>query len=221
MGTRASPPTTRTLDLQRDALTEAGCERIFEDTAGGTAERPSLEQALSHLRSGDTLVVWRLDRLGRSLKDLISRAEALRTGGVGLKSLKEAIETDSPTGQLVFHIFGALAEFKRSPDPRTDPGGPTGGPRTRATWRTEEAPQRPAAKARSGAVPITPAHGEGDLLAHGDFASKRSTPTSRNCPSRREIVTYRRSTDAEFGDVGLAGCSSLRRGHEPGIRLVA
>ena len=104
----------QTLDLQRDALTEAGCERIFEDTAGGTAERPSLEQALSHLRSGDTLVVWRLDRLGRSLKDLISRAEALRTGGVGLKSLKEAIETDSPTGQLVFHIFGALAEFKRA-----------------------------------------------------------------------------------------------------------
>ena len=104
----------QTLDLQRDALREAGCERIFEDTAGGAAERPNLEQALSHLRSGDTLVVWRLDRLGRSLKDLIARAEELRSEGVGLKSLKEAIDTDSPTGQLVFHIFGALAEFERA-----------------------------------------------------------------------------------------------------------
>ena len=104
----------QTLDLQRDALTEAGCERIFEDTAGGAAERPNLEQALSHLRASDTLVVWRLDRLSRSLKDLIARAEGLRAEGVGLKSLKEAIDTDSPTGQLVFHIFGALAEFERA-----------------------------------------------------------------------------------------------------------
>ena len=104
----------QTLDLQRDALSEAGCERIFEDTAGGAGERPNLEQALSHLGSGDTLVVWRLDRLGRSLKDLIARAEELRSGGVGLKSLKEAIDTNSATGQLVFHIFGALAEFERA-----------------------------------------------------------------------------------------------------------
>ena len=104
----------QTLDLQRDALMEAGCNRIFEDTAGGAAERPNLQQALSHLRPGDTLVVWRLDRLGRSLKDLIARAEALRNEGAGLRSLKEAIDTDSPTGQLVFHIFGALAEFERS-----------------------------------------------------------------------------------------------------------
>ena len=104
----------QTLDLQRDALIEAGCERIFEDTASGASERPKLQQALSHLRAGDTLVVWRLDRLGRSLKDLIACAEALRSEGVGLKSLKEAIDTDSPTGQLVFHIFGALAEFERA-----------------------------------------------------------------------------------------------------------
>ena len=102
------------LDLQRDALKEAGCERIFEDTASAATERPGLEKTLSHLRAGDTLVVWRLDRLSRSLKDLIARAEGLRTQGVGLKSLKEAIDTDSPTGQLVFHIFGALAEFERA-----------------------------------------------------------------------------------------------------------
>ena len=104
----------QTLDLQRDALREAGCERIFEDHASGAGERPSLRDALEHLRNGDTLVVWRLDRLGRSLKDLIGRAEALRNQGVGLRSLKEAIDTDSSSGQLVFHIFGALAEFERA-----------------------------------------------------------------------------------------------------------
>ena len=102
------------LDLQRQALRDAGCERIFEDTAGGAAERPALRQALAQLRAGDTLVVWHLDRLGRSLKDLIARAEALRTQGVGLRSLKEAIDTDSSAGQLVFHLFGALAEFERA-----------------------------------------------------------------------------------------------------------
>ena len=102
------------LDLQRHALEEAGCERIFEDTAGGAAERPALRDALAQLRAGDTLVLWRLDRLGRSLKDLIAHAESLRTQGVGLRSLKEAIDTESSAGQLVFHIFGALAEFARA-----------------------------------------------------------------------------------------------------------
>ena len=104
----------QTLDLQRDALRAEGCERIFEDKASGAGYLTGLQDALDHLRAGDTLVVWRLDRLGRSLKDLISRAEALRTQGVGLRSLKEAIDTDSSAGQLVFHIFGALAEFERA-----------------------------------------------------------------------------------------------------------
>ena len=102
------------VDMQRQALEEAGCERIFEDTAGGAAERPALREALAQLRAGDTLVVWRLDRLGRSLKDLIAHAESLRAQSVGLCSLKEAIDTASSTGQLVFHIFGALAEFERA-----------------------------------------------------------------------------------------------------------
>ena len=104
----------QTLDLQRDALSAEGCERIFEDKASGAGDRPGLRNALDHIRTGDTLVVWRLDRLGRSLKDLIARAEALRTQGVGLRSLKEAIDTDSSAGQLVFHIFGVLAEFERA-----------------------------------------------------------------------------------------------------------
>lgn len=102
------------LDLQRQALLAAGCERIFEDTASSAADRPALRDALAQLRAGDTLVVWRLDRLGRSLKDLIAHADSLRAQGVGLRSLKEAIDTDSSTGQLVFHIFGALAEFERA-----------------------------------------------------------------------------------------------------------
>ena len=103
------------LNLQRDALNAIGCERLFEDKAGGAkAERPGLKQALEHLREGDTLVVWRLDRLGRSLKDLITRAEDLKERGIGLKSIQEAIDTGSSGGQLVFHIFGALAEFERN-----------------------------------------------------------------------------------------------------------
>ena len=105
----------QTLDLQRDALRAAGCARLFEDTASGArAARPGLAAALGQVRGGDTLVVWRLDRLGRSLKDLIARAEALHEQGVGLRSLHENIDTDSASGQLVFHIFGALAQFERA-----------------------------------------------------------------------------------------------------------
>lgn len=103
------------LDLQNDALEAAGCERIHRDRASGArAERPGLARALEDLRPGDTLVVWRLDRLGRSLKDLIARAEALEAQGAGLRSLQESIDTDSSGGRLVFHLFGALAEFERN-----------------------------------------------------------------------------------------------------------
>ena len=102
------------LALQRDALAAAGCEKIYEDkTSGAKAERPGLALALEVARAGDTLVVWRLDRLGRSLKDLIALAEGLDKRGVGLKSLKEALDTTSCGGRLIFHMFGALAEFER------------------------------------------------------------------------------------------------------------
>lgn len=102
------------LALQDDALAAAGCEKVFRDRASGAkAERPGLGAALESLRAGDTLVVWRLDRLGRSLKDLIARAEEFEARGVGLRSLQEAIDTTSSGGRLVFHIFGALAEFER------------------------------------------------------------------------------------------------------------
>lgn len=103
------------LALQQDALSQAGCERVFEDKLGGAkAERPGLREALKYARSGDTLVVWRLDRLSRSLKDLIEMVNRLESKAIGLKSLQEAIDTTSSSGKLVFHIFGALAEFERN-----------------------------------------------------------------------------------------------------------
>jgi DNA invertase Pin-like site-specific DNA recombinase len=102
------------LMLQHDALTAAGCEKVYEDRiSGAQAERPGLTLALEVARAGDTLIVWRLDRLGRSLKDLIALAERLEQRKVGLKSLKEALDTTSSGGRLVFHMFGALAEFER------------------------------------------------------------------------------------------------------------
>lgn len=102
------------LALQHDALTAAGCEKIYEDRiSGARAERPGLALAMEVARAGDTLIVWRLDRLGRSLKDLIAFAEQLEQRKVGLKSLKEALDTTSSGGRLIFHMFGALAEFER------------------------------------------------------------------------------------------------------------
>lgn len=102
------------LALQQDALTRAGCKKIFVDRVGGTvAERPGLAQIKELLRAGDTLVVWRLDRLGRSIKDLITWGSWLEYEGIGLKSLHEVIDTTSPSGKLTFYIFAALAEFER------------------------------------------------------------------------------------------------------------
>jgi len=102
-------------ELQRDALAQAGCERIFEDRiSGAKAERPGLTEALRFVRSGDSLVVWRLDRLGRSLKHLIEVVEQLETQGVGFVSLQEGFDTATSGGRLVFQLFGALAEFERN-----------------------------------------------------------------------------------------------------------
>lgn len=103
------------LNLQQDALRAAGCEQIFTDHISGVkAVRPGLNSALERARAGDTLVVWRLDRLGRSLKDLIELTETLKGRSIGLHSLQESINTTSSSGQLVVHLFGALAEFERN-----------------------------------------------------------------------------------------------------------
>jgi DNA invertase Pin-like site-specific DNA recombinase len=105
----------QTLALQQDTLTKAGCTKIFTDTASGAkTERKGLEQALSYVRKGDTLVVWRLDRLGRSLPHLIATMTDLEERGIGFKSLTENIDTTTSGGKLIFHIFGALAEFERN-----------------------------------------------------------------------------------------------------------
>src|SRR5215218_2359912 len=104
----------QTLDLQLDALQAAGCGKVYTETASGAkADRPVLDEVLAYLRPGDTLVVWRLDRLGRSLKHLIEVVAQLAERGIGFKSLTEQIDTTTPGGKLIFHVFGVLAEFER------------------------------------------------------------------------------------------------------------
>lgn len=100
--------------MQLDALTEAGCDRLFEDRVSGAAtERPGLAEALAYARSGDVFVVWKLDRLGRSMAHLVETVRMLEARGVGFRSLTEGMDTTTPGGTLVFHIFGALAQFER------------------------------------------------------------------------------------------------------------
>src|SRR6266478_4407286 len=104
----------QTLDLQKDALEKIGCIKIFSDViSGAKAERTGLHEALTYVREGDTLVVWRLDRLGRSLKHLIETITNLNNRKIGFKSITESIDTTTSGGKLIFHIFGALAEFER------------------------------------------------------------------------------------------------------------
>src|SRR3954451_20994878 len=138
----------QTLDLQLDALKQAGCEKFYTDTASGAkAERKGLEEALGYAREGDILVVWRLDRLGRSLRHLIETITTLNNRKVGFKSITENIDTTTSGGKLVFHIFGALAEFERDIiRERTTAGleaarsrgkkggGPGRSPRRRSNW---------------------------------------------------------------------------------------
>lgn len=105
----------QSINLQLDALAVAGCgDKIFTDSCSAMkADRPGLDAALKYARDGDTLVVWRLDRLGRSLKDLINIVENLASQGIGLKSLTEGIDTTTSGGRLIFHVFGAIAQFER------------------------------------------------------------------------------------------------------------
>lgn len=103
------------LDLQYDELKKAGCEKFYDDkVTGGKIDRPGLDAAIDYARKDDVIVVWRLDRLSRSLKDLIEVITNLESKGIGLKSLHESIDTTSSSGKLIFHIFGSLAEFERN-----------------------------------------------------------------------------------------------------------
>lgn len=111
---RVSTP-EQNIELQIDALKKAGCEHIFQDKASGSlAQREGLSSALSYVRGGDTLAVWRLDRLGRSLKHLIETISQLEDRKIGFRSLQESIDTTTSGGRLIFQIFGALAEFERN-----------------------------------------------------------------------------------------------------------
>lgn len=110
---RVSTPDQK-LSLQQDALERTGCERVFDDQASGArTDRPGLAEALAYLRTGDTLVVWKLDRLGRSMSHLIEKIGELAARGIGFRSLTENIDTTTPGGMLVFNIFGSLAQFER------------------------------------------------------------------------------------------------------------
>ncbi|GAC1456922.1 MAG: recombinase family protein [Chamaesiphon sp.] len=105
----------QTLRLQQDALRAAGCDQLFQDIASGSkTARPGLDDCLAYLREGDTLVVWRLDRLGRSLAHLMETVEDLRERGIGFMSVTEGFDTTTSGGKLIFHIFGAIAEFERN-----------------------------------------------------------------------------------------------------------
>ncbi len=100
--------------LQKDALEKAGCIRIFEEKISGTkSDRPALNALLEYARSGDTIVVWKLDRLGRSLKDLLSIVTTLQERKIGFKSLQENFDTTTSGGKLIFHVFAAIAEFEK------------------------------------------------------------------------------------------------------------
>jgi DNA invertase Pin-like site-specific DNA recombinase len=140
----------QTLNLQKDALEKIGCSKIFTDIiSGATTERQGLDAALSYVREGDTLVVWRLDRLGRSLKHLIETITALNNRKIGFKSTTENIDTTTSGGKLIFHIFGALAEFERDiVRERTNAGLQAARARGRKGGRPKSLTENKAAMAR-------------------------------------------------------------------------
>lgn len=104
----------QSLDLQEDALKKEGCKKIYSEQISGTkSDRPKLKEMMGQLRKGDVVMVWKLDRLGRSLRDLVNLVAKFQDVGVGFKSLQDNIDTTTPTGKLTFHLFAALAEFER------------------------------------------------------------------------------------------------------------
>ena len=141
----------QSLDLQTDALEALGCERIFSDVASGAkTTRDGLSQALDFVRSGDTLAVWKLDRLGRSLQHLIEVVNALQQKGVAFRSLQENMDTATSGGKLIFHVFGALAEFERAIiRERTQAGLAAARARGRVGGRPQALDARKLAMARS------------------------------------------------------------------------
>ena len=152
--------------MQREALQVAGALKVFEDVASGAkADRPGLAAALAYLRDGDTLAVWKLDRLGRSLPHLVQMVAELEKRGVGFRSLTEGIDTTTPNGRLVFHLFAALADFERD----------LIGERTRACLHVAKA------RGRSGGrrPVVTP-----DQLARAPADRRQGVDRARSCGPR-------------------------------------
>jgi DNA invertase Pin-like site-specific DNA recombinase len=179
----------QTLDLQTDALTQADCEKIFTDTmSGAKAERPGLQEAMHHLRAGDTLVVWRLDRLGRTLKQLIVTITDLSEQDIGFKSLQENIDTTTSGGKLIFHIFGALAEFEREV----------------IKERTNAGLQAARARGRFGGRPKTQALDPKKMALAKQLHDDRSRPVQEICDTLQisKSTLYRYLRDASV--VGTA-----------------
>ena len=148
------------LDLQKDALKSAGCEKIFVDElSGASVARPGLQQAIDTLREGDLLVVWRLDRFGRSLRNLIELVGALEAKKIGFRSLQAAMDTLSSGGKLIFHMFGALAEFERNLIRERTTAG-LAGARARGAWVGDQSGWMKKAKVGSAVVSGTQASNE-------------------------------------------------------------
>jgi|SRR6266542_1806649 len=202
----------QTLDLQQDALKKIGCEQIFTDTASGVkTDRPGLDEALRFVRAGDILVVWRLDRLGRSLKHLIETIGSLQERGIGFRSVQENIDTTTSGGKLVFHVFGALAEFERD----------------LIRERTQAGLAAARARRRKGGRPRVAALNDAKKVAMAQRLYEDKTNTiadicrtlrvSRSTLYRYVAVLFHRnsvqepslniSIDAEYGRLGGALCS--------------
>lgn len=191
------------LSLQRDALTETGCEHIYtEQLSGAVVDRPALKAALQFARKGDTLVVWKLDRLARSVKQLIETVEDLRMRGIGFRSLTESIDTTTAQGLLIFHMFSALAEFERSLiRERTQAGlaaarrsGRTGGRRRKLSADDIEAAKSLLANPDIGVTQIARRLGVSPATLY------RHIPAARTLVSGKPVLCYKTDMEPVYSD---------------------
>ena len=210
------------LDLQKDALKKAGCEKIVVDVASGKkTQRSGLDQVRELLRKRDVLVVWRLDRLGRSLKHLIELMTELEQAGIGFQSLQEHIDTTSPGGKLVFHIFGALAEFERNLIQERTKAGPGGG----HSPRSGSSPWRNASSPRGKSSPAVHQVSRSPGPVHRTPPDRsRSLSTHVPCAVSQGPGDYGGRSVREPGERGKPGCPQLRHhaeGKWPSVGLYA
>jgi DNA invertase Pin-like site-specific DNA recombinase len=184
-------------DMQVDALRAAGCEKIYsEAVSGARAERPILDELLRNIRSGDVLVIWKLDRLGRSLRHLVELVGTLMEKGIGLQSLHDPVDTTTPHGRLTFNLFASLAEFERDLIRERTQAGLTA---ARARGRNGGRPKGILPQAEATAMAVETLYREGNLTTR-QIASKLSISKSTLYAYLRHrgvaIGAYRHQTDA-------------------------